>query len=87
MSTDWEKKSLNSPAEKDWRVLVDEKLDMIQQCAIAALKVTCSLGHIKRELASRVSEVTVPFYSALVRPHLKYCTKAQGPQHRRMQSF
>ncbi|KAJ7397580.1 hypothetical protein BTVI_133981 [Pitangus sulphuratus] len=71
----------SSPAEKG--VLVDERLDMSQQCALAAQKAKHLLGCTRSSMASRVREGILPLYSALVRPHLECCVQLWVPQHRK----
>ncbi|KAK4807006.1 hypothetical protein QYF61_018485 [Mycteria americana] len=71
----------SSPAEKDLGILVDEKLDVSWQRALAAQKANRILGRVKSSVASRSREAILPLYSALVRPHLEYCVQLWGPQY------
>jgi len=67
---------------RTWGLLVDEKLNVIQQCVLAAQKATCILGCIPSSVASRAREGIVPLCSALVRAHLESCVQLWSPQHR-----
>ncbi|GAB0188912.1 hypothetical protein GRJ2_001356500 [Grus japonensis] len=70
----------SNPEEKDLGVLVDEKLNMSWQCVLVPQRPNCVLGRIRRSVTSRLREVILPLYSALVRPHLEYCVQLWGSQ-------
>jgi len=73
----------SSPEKKDLGVLVDEKLSITRQCALAAQKANHILYCIKRSMVTRSREGILPFYSALVRPHLDSCIQLWSPQNRK----
>jgi len=64
-------------------VLVDEKLNMTRQCALAAQKANCILGSIRNSVASSSREGILPLCSALVGPHLESCIQLWSLQHRK----
>ncbi|KAK4832247.1 hypothetical protein QYF61_021172 [Mycteria americana] len=72
----------SSSAEKDRGFLVDTKLDMRLQCALAAKKANSLLSCMSLSAASRSREVILPVL-ALVRPHLKCWVQCWARQYER----
>ncbi|GAB0193764.1 mitochondrial enolase superfamily member 1 [Grus japonensis] len=58
---------LESWLKKDLGVLVDHKLNVSQQCALAAKRANSTSGCLKQSVASRSREVILPLCSALVK--------------------
>ncbi|GAB0186093.1 mitochondrial enolase superfamily member 1 [Grus japonensis] len=79
----WAPQVKKNVKEKDLEVLVDEKLNMSLQCALAAQKPNRILGCIERSMTSRLREGIVPLYSDLMRPHLEYCVQLWDSQHKK----
>ena len=58
-------------------------LTMSQQHSLVANKDNCILRCNTKSMASRLRELILPFYSALMRPHLEYSVQFWAPQFKK----
>jgi len=73
----------SSSAERDPRLLEEDKLSMSQECARIAKKANGILRCIKKSVDSRSKEVLLPLFSTLVRPLLEYSVQFWAPQFKK----
>ena len=76
-----DKRLESSTAERD--LGADGKLNMSQQCALAARRASCVPGHIKHSTASRSRQVIVTVDTALAQSRLKYCVQLWAPRSKK----
>ena len=63
--------------------MMNGKLNMSQQRALATWKANRILGCIKSSMVRRLREVILLLYSVLVRSYLQYCVQMWSHQYRR----
>lgn len=68
---------------KDLGVIVTADFSWSAQCEAAAHRARRELFKLKSVLSCKKSDVFMPFYKAIVRPHLEYCVQAWAPLYKK----
>ena len=65
--------------EKDLGVIVQNNLQVSEQCSKVVKTANCVLGMISRTFQNKSKEIIIPLHKSLVRPHREYCVQAWRP--------
>jgi hypothetical protein len=65
--------------ERDLGVIIQDNLKVSEQCSKVVKTANCILGMIRRSFENKSSDIILPLYKSLVRPHLEYCVQAWRP--------
>ena len=68
---------------KDLGVTVTADFSWSTQCEVAAHNARRALFKLRSVLSCRKSDVFLPYYKAIVRPHLEYCVQAWSPLYKK----
>ena len=69
--------------EKDLGLTISADMKVSEQCGIAASKGNQILGLIRRNIVYKETELIIPLYKTIVRPHLEYCIQAWRPYRKK----
>ncbi|MGL5622948.1 RNA-directed DNA polymerase, partial [Cetobacterium sp.] len=68
---------------KDLGVMITKDLKVARQCLYAASKARTELFRLCATISCKRSEIFLPLYKTIVRPHLEYCVQAWSPYMRK----
>ena len=62
---------------------ISADMKVSEQCGIAAAKGNQILGLIRRNIVYKETDLIIPLYKTIVRPHLEYCIQAWRPYRKK----
>ena len=69
--------------ENDLWLTISADMKVSEQCGIAAAKGNHIIGLIRRNIVYKETELIIPQYKTIIRPHLEYCIQAWRPYRKK----